>query len=180
MPPESPLQFSRLSEVKKPPQVVVCPTCYKIYQKSRLLVDVYTCQCGFQFRFTAKNRIKTLVDPNTFNEWDGEIISKNPLNFPDYDKKLEKATVTSGVNEGVITGTGKIKGIDVVLAVMEPLFMMGSMGSAIGEKITRAIEQATHFKNAYYNFFGLGWCQNAGGCFVSYANGKDFGSPPKT
>lgn len=146
MPPESPLQFSKLSEVKKPPQVVVCPTCYKIYQKSRLIVDVYTCECSFQFRITAKNRIKTLVDPTTFEEWDVDIVSKNPLDFPDYDKKLEKATNTSGVSEGVITGRGKLKGIDTVFAVMEPLFMMGSMGSAIGEKITRAIESATNMK----------------------------------
>lgn len=146
MTPESPLQFSSLSEAKKPPQVVVCPTCYKLYQKSRLLADVYTCQCGFQFRCTAKNRIKTLVDPNTFEEWDINLVSKNPLQFPDYDQKLEKALLSSGVNEGVITGKGKLKGRDTVLAIMEPLFMMGSMGSAIGEKITRAIERATDMK----------------------------------
>jgi acetyl-CoA carboxylase carboxyl transferase subunit beta len=138
----SPFQFHRLAE-GKPPQVVVCPKCHKLYQKSRLLEEVYTCTCGFQFRFTAKNRIKTLLDPGSFTEWNAEITSGNPLGFTGYNEKLTKAVHTSGISEGVITGEGLLKGQCVVVAVMEPLFMMGSMGSAIGEKITRAIEGAT-------------------------------------
>ncbi|MFT9847239.1 acetyl-CoA carboxylase, carboxyltransferase subunit beta [Aneurinibacillus sp. REN35] len=138
----TPFQFHRLAE-GKPPQVVVCPTCHKLYQKSRLLEEAYTCECGFQFRFTAKNRIKTLLDPGSFAEWNAQLASVNPLEFNGYDEKLMKAGRSSGVKEGVITGEGTLHGERVVVAVMEPLFMMGSMGSAIGEKITRAIEGAT-------------------------------------
>ncbi|MBN6188249.1 acetyl-CoA carboxylase carboxyltransferase subunit beta [Aneurinibacillus sp. BA2021] len=141
-PTKTPFQFHRLAE-GKPPQVVVCPTCHKLYQKSRLLEEAYTCECGFQFRFTAKNRIKTLLDPGSFIEWNAQITSKNPLEFSGYDEKLTKASQSSGVKEGVLTGEGLLCGQRVVVAVMEPLFMMGSMGSAIGEKITRAIEGAT-------------------------------------
>lgn len=141
-PTKTPFQFHRLAE-GKPPQVVVCPTCHKLYQKSRLLEEAYTCECGFQFRFTAKNRIKTLLDPGSFIEWNAQITSKNPLEFSGYDEKLTKASQSSGVKEGVLTGEGLLFGQRVVVAVMEPLFMMGSMGSAIGEKITRAIEGAT-------------------------------------
>jgi acetyl-CoA carboxylase carboxyl transferase subunit beta len=142
-----PVAFERLTfDKKQPPQVVVCPTCFKLYQKSKLLEEVYTCTCGFQFKFTAKNRIKMLFDPGSFEEWDAGVVSGNPLDFPGYADKLKKAAVASGVNEGVITGIGKLDGRRVAVAVMESLFMMGSMGSAIGEKITRAIEGATREK----------------------------------
>ncbi|WCN37027.1 acetyl-CoA carboxylase, carboxyltransferase subunit beta [Aneurinibacillus uraniidurans] len=150
-------RFHKLAEVTtRPPQVIVCPTCHKLYQKSRLVEEVYTCECGFQFRLTAKNRIKTLLDPGSFIEWDAGITSKNPLDFKGYDDKLQKAMLTSGVKEGVITGIGTLRGQRVVVAVMEPLFMMGSMGSSIGEKITRAIEGATREQVPIFIFSASG------------------------
>src|SRR5699024_7592079 len=77
-----------------------------------------------------------------FQEWDRELVSTNPLNFPDYDKKLEKDRQKTGLNEGVVTGKGLIEGQAAAFAVMDAGFRMGSMGSVIGEKIARAIENA--------------------------------------
>ena len=93
-------------------------------------------------RIDPRKRIKDLIDQDTFLEYDLELETSNPLEFPDYNEKIDKASKTSNENEGVITGQGNIDGEKVVLCVMNPSFMMGSMGSVVGEKITRAIEMA--------------------------------------
>lgn len=93
-------------------------------------------------RINSRKRIEDIIDKDTFIEYDLEIESSNPLNFPDYDMKIHKAAMVSHENEGVITGQGRIDGEEVIIAVMNPSFMMGSMGSVVGEKITRAIEKA--------------------------------------
>jgi len=83
-----------------------------------------------------------MIDENTFKEYDMDLKTANPLNFPDYVEKVSYATEYSNEDEAVITGEGKINGDDCVICVMDPNFMMGSMGSVVGEKITRAIEKA--------------------------------------
>lgn len=93
-------------------------------------------------RVDARKRIENIIDKNTFIEYDLELETANPLDFPDYSDKVEKASKTSNEKEAVITGEGYIDGVRVVICVMNPSFMMGSMGSVVGEKITRAIEKA--------------------------------------
>ncbi|MDR5659086.1 acetyl-CoA carboxylase, carboxyltransferase subunit beta [Serpentinicella sp. ANB-PHB4] len=93
-------------------------------------------------RLGARQRINELIDKNAFVEFDTDIKTANPLNFPEYKEKITKAIENSEENEAVITGKGKIRGENCILCVMEPNFMMGSMGSVVGEKITRAIEKA--------------------------------------
>lgn len=97
---------------------------------------------GKQPRMSARERVKSVIDEGTFVEFDADLKSENPLNFPDYNEKVTAAIESASENEGVITGKGKIKGESCVLCVMNPNFMMGSMGSVVGEKITRAIEKA--------------------------------------
>src|SRR3712207_837694 len=84
----------------------------------------------------------TLFRSGTFKEMDKDMKSENPLNFPGYNKKIEVLMENKNLNEAVITGVGKINGINVAIGVMDSQFMMGSMGSVVGEKITRLFELA--------------------------------------
>lgn len=100
---------------------------------------------GYHFPIGARERIAGLVDEGSFEEMDTGVKSSDPLEFVDskpYQERIEKAENDSGVSEGVVSGMGKIHGIDVSLAVMEFRFLVGSLGSAVGEKITRAAERA--------------------------------------
>ncbi len=108
-----------------------------------LLKNLKVCShCGYHHRMNAFERVDSLFDIDTFVELDSEMVSENPLGFPDYLEKLEKDKVKANLNEAVLTGTGSIEGMNVVVAIMDANFRMGSMGSVVGEKITRAIEKA--------------------------------------
>lgn len=120
-----------------------CNHCQKIYYQKEWQKHLYVCpDCGHHHQITAHERINHLFDENSFTEWDKELISGNPLDFPQYDEKLEKDRVKTGLNEAVVTGEGTVKGNRAAIAVMDSRFRMGSMGSVVGEKITRAIENA--------------------------------------
>ena len=82
------------------------------------------------------------LDEGSFYQYGPELVSQNPLNFPEYMEKLEQDMKRTGLKEAVITGEGRIKGYPVVIGVMDSRFRMASMGSVVGEKLTRAIEQA--------------------------------------
>lgn len=122
---------------------VKCGQCKNlIYQKE--MDDFKVCpKCGGHFRMSASERIAVTCDEGSFIEYDKDMISKDPMGYPEYNKIIEKAQEKSGINEGVISGRCKINGQDTVISVMDSNFMMGSMGSVVGEKITRSIERAT-------------------------------------
>ncbi|GGN48950.1 acetyl-CoA carboxylase, carboxyltransferase subunit beta [Oceanobacillus indicireducens] len=120
-----------------------CKGCNKIFYRKEVKKSLHVCtNCGYHHPLTAWERIDSLFDVDTFVEWDAEISSANPLNFPDYIEKLEKDQKKTGLNEGVVTGKGLIDSHPTAFAVMDSNFRMGSMGSAIGEKIARAVENA--------------------------------------
>ncbi len=119
-----------------------CDNCGEIIYKQDIEKNLKKCpNCDHYFPMKAMERIDLLIDAGTFEEYDTEIESKNPLEFPDYAEKLERAKAKSGLKSELISGTGKINGLDISIAVMEFDFMGGSMGSVVGEKITRAIER---------------------------------------
>ena len=120
-----------------------CAGCNKIFYRKEMKKSLNVCtNCGYHHPLTAWERIDSLFDKDTFTAWDQNITSTNPLNFPEYDEKLEKDRKKTGLNEGVVTGKGFINGQATAFAVMDSSFRMGSMGSAMGEKIARAIENA--------------------------------------
>ncbi|KAB8138287.1 acetyl-CoA carboxylase carboxyltransferase subunit beta [Gracilibacillus oryzae] len=124
-----------------------CSNCQKIYYQKEWQKHLYVCpDCGHHHQITAHDRINCLFDEDSFIEWDNKLISGNPLDFPHYEEKLEKDRVKTGLNEAVVTGEGTIKGARAAVAVMDSRFRMGSMGSVVGEKITRAIENAREKK----------------------------------
>lgn len=122
---------------------VKCECCGKTIYKKDLEKHMHVCQyCGKHFRMSALDRINLILDEGTFIEFDKAMTSVNPLNFPGYDKKILKLMEETGLNEAVVTGRGSINGEELIIGVMDSHFMMGSMGSAVGEKLTRAIEKA--------------------------------------
>ncbi len=122
---------------------VKCPKCNTMLLTTDMEENLHICtKCNHHFRMSARQRIEMLADSESFVEHDADMRSKNILDFPGYDKKLEKAR-EKGSKESVICGECKLGGIDAVLCVMDPDFMMGSMGTVTGEKITRAFEFAT-------------------------------------
>lgn len=120
----------------------VCPNCHRTLPESTLDAAMWVCTCGHHFRISARKRLALLTDEGSFSELFGDIESNDPLAFPGYQKKLEKARETSGEKESVVTGTASFSGIKAAVFAMTPDFMMGSMGTATGEKITRLFEYA--------------------------------------
>ena len=119
-----------------------CPNCHKDVPLSRLWANNLVCPCGYHFRMKARQRIKMIADKDSFHELYSNIKADNPLNFSGYNAKLETVRVASGEKEAVLCGTAMIGGQKCCLFVMEPYFMMGSMGCAVGEKITLLFEYA--------------------------------------
>ncbi len=123
---------------------VKCPKCKSLILTADLEATNKVCaKCGHHMRLSARERIAMLSDEHSFEEFDANMTSSNLLSFPDYDAKLQSAKHKSGENESVITGTAEIGGYKTVLGAMDSGFMMGSMGTVTGEKITRAFEYAT-------------------------------------
>lgn len=123
-----------------------CPNCHKAIALSRLWAGNLVCPCGYHFRMTARQRISTIADKGSFQELFRQVKGGNPLAFPGYDGKLETAKTASGEEEAVLCGTASIGGNKCCLFVMEPGFMMGSMGSAVGERITMLFEFAARHR----------------------------------
>ena len=124
-----------------------CNRCNEIIYNEDLKNNLNICpKCGNYFRLTAFERIELLIDEGTFLEEDITLSSKNILNFPGYDEKIEIAREKSRMVDGVISGIGKMNGMEVSIAAMEFSFMGGSMGSVVGEKVTRALERGLEKK----------------------------------
>ena len=119
-----------------------CPNCHRAVPISRLWADNLVCACGYHFRMKARQRIAMETDRDSFHELYPDMKSGNPLHFPGYKDKVESTRSASGEKEAVICGTARIERQPCALFVMEPYFMMGSMGSAVGEKSTSLIEYA--------------------------------------
>lgn len=143
----------QLEEYKLPPMegrpfvpenmCTVCPACKRLIVTADLEESFWVCPaCGHHLRVPARQRIMKTLDEGTFSELFADIASQNPLAFPQYAQRLEKAKKESGELEAVVCGTGKIKGISCAVFAMDPKFLMGSMGAATGEKITLLFEHA--------------------------------------
>lgn len=123
-----------------------CSKCGKIIYKKDMIANYMSCiECNTNFRVNCRERINLTMDKDSFVELFKGIKSKNPLEYPGYEDKIEKLMDKTGIEEAVLTGGGKINGIKTIIAVMDSTFIMGSMGSVVGEKITRAIEYATQY-----------------------------------
>ena len=123
-----------------------CPNCHKDIPLSRLWANGLVCSCGYHFRMKARQRIQLIADKGSFRELYSGMRSENPLNFPGYNDKIETVRIASAEKEAVVCGTAAIGAQKCCLFVMESYFMMGSMGSAVGEKITSLFEYAVQHR----------------------------------
>lgn len=127
-----------------------CPECQTPTYRKELETNLNVCpKCGFHLSLNAHQRIAVFVDEGTFQERDAGLISGDPLEFKGpktYKEKLSADQKATGLKDAVITGTGKLSGHDILVAVTDSRFIMGSMGSVVGERITRAVEFATEKK----------------------------------
>jgi len=126
---------------------VKCDKCKEILYKEDVHENYSVCpSCGEHFKISARRRIEWLIDAGTFDELNKDMQTTDPLNFPDYKKKMVTLTEKTKINEAVTTGVGNINGEQVVISALDGNFLMGSMGSVVGEKITCAIEKAIELK----------------------------------
>ena len=137
-----------------------CPDCAAPTYTKTIRENFNVCpHCNHHFSLSAKQRLSILVDKGTFHEMDQEITSTDPLNFEGpktYKAKLAQDQVTTEMDDAVITGKGKINGEEVYLAVTDSRFIMGSMGSVVGERIVRMVEAAIQARKAVIIVSGSG------------------------
>jgi acetyl-CoA carboxylase carboxyl transferase subunit beta len=123
-----------------------CPECGGMLFRKVVEEALHVCpECQYHFRISARSRIEQLVDPGSFEEMFDDVEPADPLKFVDkkaYNDRLKTEQLKTGNADAVVCGKGFIKGRPIMMAVMDPTFMMGSMGSVVGEKITRTIEMA--------------------------------------
>ena len=121
-----------------------CPRCRNVTFEEDFQKNGKVCpHCNYHSRLTARERLDITVDKGSFEEFDKDMISKNPIDFPGYEEKQQALREKTGLKDAVLTGTALIRGEKIVIIVMDSNFMMASMGSVVGEKITRAREYAT-------------------------------------
>ncbi|MBW6409844.1 acetyl-CoA carboxylase, carboxyltransferase subunit beta [Clostridium weizhouense] len=124
-----------------------CNSCNSMIYYEDLENNKHVCtKCGYHFRISPQERIKQFFDKDTFKEMWKVLTTNNPINFEGYEEKIKKIKNTIDSNEAVVTGVGRVNGIEIACAIMDSFFMMGSMGTVVGEKITRIVEYATENK----------------------------------
>lgn len=121
-----------------------CGNCGDAVMSEDVEKNNHTCpKCGYNFRIGAYQRLDMVLDENSFEEWDKELTTSNPLKFKGYEEKLTVLKGNTGISEAVVTGKGAIHGIELAVAACDSRFLMGSMGEVVGERITRMVERAT-------------------------------------
>ena len=127
-----------------------CEECKELIYNKKLDENMRVCpKCGSHFTLDASARVKATLDEDSFKEMDPDMVSLDPISFEGpktYKEKLKKDQELTGLKDAVITGEGAINGRKVVLGVTDSRFIMGSMGSVVGEKLTRAIERSVETK----------------------------------
>ena len=124
-----------------------CPACSQAVPRRELVANRYVCPlCGHHYPVGAYYRLSLILDKGTFRELDANLASNDPLDFPDYEIKLDQARRRTGMNEGAVTATGRMGGQRVAVGAIDSRFFMGSMSAALGEKITRLVEFADKYK----------------------------------
>ncbi|MGD0653681.1 MAG: acetyl-CoA carboxylase, carboxyltransferase subunit beta [Thermoguttaceae bacterium] len=153
MPSNAPDAGSWRNLIKRPKRGVPeglwkrCPGCQQTIFRKEAEKRLGVCpECDYHWYVSAQERIKQVLDEGTFDEWDADLQSTDPLGFVDkipYPQRLEEEQQRTGLKEAAVVGTGMIRARRVAFGVTDSSFIMGSMGSVVGEKLTRTIERAT-------------------------------------
>jgi acetyl-CoA carboxylase carboxyl transferase subunit beta len=155
---------------------VKCPECDSSLYKRELIESFQVCpHCDYHFRFPARDRLESLFDGGEYEQLDEEVTSADPLEFFDtkpYKDRIVQAKESSGLPEAIVSGTGKVGGHLVYGGAMDMSFIGGSMGSAVGEKITRLIERALENRGAVIIFSASGGARMQEGTLSLMQMGK--------
>ena len=155
---------------------VKCPECETALYKPELIESLQVCSgCGYHFRFGARERLKSIFDDGKLIWLDEEVSSGDPLEFVDtkpYKDRIEQAKKASGLPEAIVTGEGKVGGHRIYAGAMDMSFIGGSMGSAVGEKITRIIEKALENRGGVIVFAASGGARMQEGTLSLMQMGK--------
>lgn len=140
---QSKSEYKKENNENSEDDVITCPKCNQIFNKKEIKDNLNVCHaCGHHYVISADKRLKNLVDKGTFKPLKCKVAFTNPLDYPDYEDKILSLQEKTGLDEAVLAGVAKIDGYEAVIAVMSSKFLMGSMGIAVGEKITNAVEYA--------------------------------------
>lgn len=143
-----------------------CKKCGQILYTKDVEEQGQVCpDCGYHFRLSASQRIQQLMDPDIFEPWDEDLVLQNPLQDNKYLERMEQLQEQTGLGDALISGKGSLGGYTIVLGVMDSSFLMGSMGTVVGEKLTRAIERATQQKLPVVLFTASGGARMQEGIF---------------
>ncbi len=143
--PDALKQLDKSEAAAEIEELYVCPKCKKGTPMDEFVASLSVCpHCGHCARLTARERIAMTCDEGSFHELYSRVVSANPLGFEGYAEKVERLRAQTGLDEAVVTGRASIGGNACMLAVMDSTFMMASMGSAVGEKLTRLFEDAVN------------------------------------
>jgi acetyl-CoA carboxylase carboxyl transferase subunit beta len=135
------------------PGQAICPQCNSGITAEEMQENYKVCpMCRHHFPMYAPERLEWIVEPGSFQELNNDLSSYNPLGFPGYDDKLAEAREKTGLSEAIITGLGRVQGYQAVLGIMDSRFLMGSMGSVVGERICLAVEKAMELELPFISF----------------------------
>ncbi|MDR3336095.1 MAG: acetyl-CoA carboxylase, carboxyltransferase subunit beta [Treponema sp.] len=159
------------------PENYSCPNCQTITPIDSFLKNLHVCgTCGYHARLTWQERLAFTADEGSFREFDASMNSKNPIGFPGYEEKITRLQQERGTREAVVTGTCTIMTYPLVIGIMDSYFMMASMGSVVGEKITRAFEYGTENKLPVILFTASGGARMQEGIFSLMQMAKTSGA----
>lgn len=149
------IKADKNADEKVPDQMwLKCPNCQRTLFAKQLTQYAVCPHCNYGLRISARHRLSWLVDD--FREFDGDLQTTDPLNFPGYQEKLAKLQVNTKLNDSVLTGEAAINHQSFSLGIMDPTFIMGSLGTVTGEKITRLFEYATKHQQSVVLFTASG------------------------
>jgi acetyl-CoA carboxylase carboxyl transferase subunit beta len=154
-----------------------CPQCKTLVPAPEFEQHLWVCgKCAYHSRIGWQDRLRITIDEGSFSEFDSGMDSGNPISFPGYEEKIHKAQADCNTKEAIVTGRCTIQGYPAVVGVMDSRFRMASMGSVVGEKITRAIEYATANKLPVIIFTASGGARMEEGIFSLMQMAKTSGA----
>lgn len=158
--------FQKIVNKQTTPLTEKCPKCKKIVMKATIEENLYVClTCDHHFMMPSDKRVQSLIDEGSFIQLDEHMQSQDPLEFPTYLEKVEQDKKKTEMNEAILTGVATINTIPFVIGVMDSRFRMGSMGSVVGEKISRAVEKALELQVPFVLFSASGGARMQEGIF---------------
>lgn len=147
-------------------EIAECPVCQEKMARQILAMKKFVCpECGHYYSVSARERIEMVCDADSFKEMNEGLKTQNPIQFPGYRKKLEMMKQRTGLEDAVVTGIGRIEGEKVAIGVLDSSFLMGSMGTVVGEKISRLAETARRKKLPLVIFSASGGARMQEGLF---------------